>query len=206
MQIKFSHQFIQLAYGKFLKYKKIDITSLLYLLYLKPCINHSLILYYHHKKNKRWLFTSKVYNTQEDFAINFNKFVLNIYPKARKTQLNILPYILFGMTKAESSVASDIARELEDKFDFVQHDSNVKGIRRFYNNKLFDGENFYDALIKHVIFNYNKDFRVHIIIDHMFSHDDYTTLMMSMRVGKQGIPLWFKSFKGKKLMMPLKKV
>lgn len=145
---------------------------------------------------------SKLYNTQEDFAINFNKFVLNIYPKARKTQLNILPYILFGMTKAESSVASDIARELEDKFDFVQHDSNVKRIRRFYNNKLFDGENFYDALIKHVIFNYkkkHKDFRVHIIIDHMFSHDNYTTLMMSMRVGKQGIPLQFRSFKGKKV-------
>ena len=69
---------------------------------------------------------SKLHNTQEDFAINFNKFVLNIYPKARKTQLNILPYILFGMTKAESSVASDIARELEDKFDFVQHDSMLK--------------------------------------------------------------------------------
>lgn len=34
---------------------------------------------------------SKLYNTQEDFAINFNKFVLNIYPKVRKTQLNILP-------------------------------------------------------------------------------------------------------------------
>lgn len=54
---------------------------------------------------------SKLYNTQEDFAINFNKFALNIYPKARKTQLNNLPYILFGMTKAESSFASDIAKE-----------------------------------------------------------------------------------------------
>lgn len=51
------------------------------------------------------------------------------------------------MTKAESSATSDITKELEDKFDFVQHDSNVKRIRRFYNNKLFDGENFYDALI-----------------------------------------------------------
>ena len=119
----------------------------------------------------------------------------------------ILKKILLGMTKAQSSIASDIARELEDKFDFVQHDSNVKIIRRFYNNKLFDGENFYDALIKHVIFNYkkkHKDFRVHIIIDHMFSYDNYTTLMMSIWVGKQGILLWFRSFKGQ--MMPSKKV
>ena len=50
----------------------------------------------------------------------------------------------------------------------------------------------------------HKDFRVHIIIDHMFSHDNYTTLMMSIWVGKQGIPLWFKSFK--RQMMPSKKV
>ena len=141
---------------------------------------------------------SKLYNTQEDFAINFNKFVLNIYPKARKTQLNILPYILFGMTKAESSVASDIARELEDKFDFVQHDSNVKRIRRFYNNKLFDHEDFYNSLIISVISKYklkHKDKRIHITFDHMFSHDNYVTLMFTMRIGKQGIPIWFKSFK-----------
>mgnify|MGYP004680247731 FL=1 len=59
----------------------------------------------------------------------------------------ILKKILLGMTKAESSATSDIARELEDKFDFVQHDSNAKRIRWFYNNKLFNGENFYDALI-----------------------------------------------------------
>ncbi len=77
---------------------------------------------------------SKLYNTQEDFAIGFNKFIKNIFPNIRKTQLNILPYIIFDMTKAGSSVTSDIAKELEGKFDFVQHDSNVKRIRRFFNN------------------------------------------------------------------------
>lgn len=29
----------------------------------------------------------------------------------------------------------------------------------------------------------------------MFSHDNYVTLMFTMRVGEQGIPIWFKSFK-----------
>lgn len=29
----------------------------------------------------------------------------------------------------------------------------------------------------------------------MFSHDNYVTLMFTMRIGKQGIPIWFKSFK-----------
>lgn len=99
---------------------------------------------------------SKLYNTQEDFAIGFNKFIKNIFQNIRKTQLNILPYIIFDMTKAESSVTSDIAKEFEGKFDFVQHDSNVKRICRFFNNKLFDGELFYDLIIKCVIYNYKK--------------------------------------------------
>lgn len=30
----------------------------------------------------------------------------------------------------------------------------------------------------------------------MFSHDNYTVFMITMRIGTQGIPLWFKCFKG----------
>ena len=30
----------------------------------------------------------------------------------------------------------------------------------------------------------------------MFSHENYTTLMFTMRLGSQGIPIWFKCFKG----------
>lgn len=31
----------------------------------------------------------------------------------------------------------------------------------------------------------------------MFSHDNYSVFMISMRIGKQGIPLWFRCFKVK---------
>ena len=31
----------------------------------------------------------------------------------------------------------------------------------------------------------------------MFSHDNYTVFMLTMRIGKQGIPLWFRCFKNK---------
>ena len=68
----------------------------------------------------------------------------------------------------------------------------------FFNNKLFNPENFYNSLVFHVISSYkkkHKDNRIHITFDHMFSHDNYVTLMFTMRVGKQGIPIWFKSFK-----------
>lgn len=31
----------------------------------------------------------------------------------------------------------------------------------------------------------------------MFSKDNFTVFMITMRVGKQGIPLWFRCFEGK---------
>ena len=104
------------------------------------------------------------------------------------------------MISSESSVASDIAKHLKGNFSFVQHDSVVRRIRRFFNNSLFDPYSFYDSIINHVISSFkakHPDKRVHIIIDHMFSHDNYSVFMISMRIGKQGIPLWFRCFKGK---------
>ena len=143
----------------------------------------------------------KLYNTQQDFASTLNDFLKNSVPFIRKTQLNILPHIIWGMILSESSVASDIAKHIKGpEFDNIGYNSKVKRIRRFYNNDLFDSYSFYDSIIRFVIANYkkkHKDNRVHIIIDHMFSHNNYTVLMISMRIGQQGIPLWFRCFKGK---------
>ena len=135
-----------------------------------------------------------VYNTQEEIARKIKKFLKQVIPDIRKTQLNIIPYILIGMIDSESVVASDISKSLKDSFSLVQHDSVVKRIRRFYKNKLFNPYDFYDKIIRFVINNYKKkhhDKRVHIIFDHMFSKDNYTVFMITMRIGKQGIPLCY---------------
>ena len=107
---------------------------------------------------------SKLYNPQQNFASSFNKFLKDYVPFIRKTQLNILPHIIWDMINAESAVASDITKHLKDfDFDNVQFDSKVKRIRRFFNNNLFDPINFYDYIIKHVIAT-NGDYK-HTIID-----------------------------------------
>ena len=142
-----------------------------------------------------------IYNTQEEIASKFRQIFKQIIPNIRKTVLNILPYILIGMLNSESVVASDISKVLKDSFSKVQHDSVVKRIKRFYKNKLFNPYDFYDKIIRFVINNYKKkhsDKRVHIVFDHMYSKDNYTIFMITMRIGKQGIPLWFRSFKGLK--------
>lgn len=142
---------------------------------------------------------NRLYNTQEDIANNLCKFFKEIFPNCRKTVLNILPYLVLASIKAESVVASDMAKELKGRFSMVQNDLVVKRIRRFFKNKLFDPYLFYDNVIKHVIKNYklkHSDKRVHIIFDHMFNKDNYTVFMITLRVGKQGIPLWWRVFNG----------
>ena len=143
---------------------------------------------------------NKVYNTQEEITSNIASILQKVDYNIRKTQLKIIPSIVLGMILSESVVASDIAKNLKGEFSLVQHDSVIRRIKRFFRNKLFDPYSFYDKVIKFVISTYKKkhnDKRVHIIFDHMFSHDNYTVFMITMRIGRQGIPLWFRCFKGK---------
>ena len=142
---------------------------------------------------------NKLYNTQGDLASKIRNFLLECFPNIRKTQLKIIPFIVVGMILSMSVVASDIAKKLKDEFSLIQPESVIKRIKRFFCNKLFNPYLFYDLVIRHVISNYkkkHKDRRVHIIFDHMFSHDNYTVFMITLRIGTQGIPLWFRCFKG----------
>lgn len=142
----------------------------------------------------------RLYNTQGDLASKIKNLLLKINPTIRKTQLKIIPFIVIGMILAESVVASDIAKNLKDEFSLIQHDSVVKRIKRLFTNKLFNPYSFYDQIIRYAISTYKKkhnDKRIHISFDHMFSHDNYTVFMISMRIGKHGIPLWFRCFENK---------
>ena len=63
---------------------------------------------------------NKLYNTQKDFAIGISDFLKISVPNIRKTQLNIIPYIMLGMITSKSCVASDIALQLKDEFSLVK--------------------------------------------------------------------------------------
>jgi hypothetical protein len=56
---------------------------------------------------------------------------------------------------------------------------------------------FYNSIIKYIIKNYKfKNKNVYISFDHMYCKDKFTIFLLSLRIGKQGIPLWFRCFKG----------
>lgn len=140
----------------------------------------------------------KLYNTQTDLTTSLMKFFKKAIPDIRKTQLNIIPYIILGMILSESCVPLDMAKVLKNEFSSIQVDSVVKRIRRFFANKLFKPYSFYQKLIIHVLNSFHvkhEDKTLYITFDHMFSKSNYTVFMFSLRVGTFGVPIWFKCFK-----------
>lgn len=94
---------------------------------------------------------NKLYNTQEKITNEIREFLKINIPNLWKTQLNIIPEILFGMISSESVVSTDIAKCLKNDFSYVQLESVQRRIRRFFNNDLFDSKAFFNALITYVI-------------------------------------------------------
>ena len=141
---------------------------------------------------------NKLYNTANDFATNLSQTLKKVIPDIKKTQLNIIPYIILSMILSESCVPIDMAKVLKDEFSFIQTDSVIKRIRRFFSNELFKPYVFYQKLILYILNSFHSkhhDKTLYITFDHMFSKSNYTVFMFTMRIGTFGVPIWFKCFK-----------
>lgn len=140
-----------------------------------------------------------VYNTQSDISNKIRSFLIENSSCLHKPQLNFLPEVIFGIISSESVVASDISRSLKDVFSLIQIDSVTKRISRLFKNSRFLGHSLFNQITNYMISNFklkHKDNRVHIIIDHMYSKENFTILLVSMRIASQGIPIYFEAFEG----------
>lgn len=142
----------------------------------------------------------KVYYNQSKISSSFFKFFKK-FNFLSIPHLKNLSFILSGLIPAESVVASDIARKLKDDFSFIQIESACRRFRRFFASFSSFAYSFFNVLITCVISKFcvkHSDNNIHISLDHMFCKDKFTVLLFALRIGKQGIPLWFRCFKGKK--------
>ena len=141
----------------------------------------------------------KSYYNQEKISSSLRIFFQKIFSLSIP-HLKSLSYIITGMISSESVVTSDISRKLKDDFSLVNLESIERRFRRFFFSFSSISYSFYDSLIKHIISLFSvkhSDNKVHISFDHMFCKNKFTILLFSLRIGKQGIPLWFRCFKGK---------
>lgn len=141
----------------------------------------------------------KAYYNQEKISSSLRKFFQKIFSLS-KPHLKSISYLIAGMISAESIVTSDISRKLKDNFSLINLESIERRFRRFFFSFSSIAYFFYDSLIKYIISLFSvkhSDNKVHISFDHMFCKNKFTILLFSLRIGKQGIPLWFRCFKGK---------
>lgn len=139
----------------------------------------------------------KVYYNQEKIASSFRNFFNKFF--LSKPHLKSISYILTGMLVSESVVTSDISRKLKDDFSLVNLESIERRFRRFFNSFSSIAYSFYSVFISYIISKFSikhSDDKIHISFDHMFCRDHFTIIVFSLRIGKQGIPIWFRCFKG----------
>lgn len=114
-----------------------------------------------------------------------------------------LPFLKFislfslSLLQSESIILSDIASTIAPLKN-TSLDSAERYITRSLNNSNYDFHHFYFKFIQNIMSTYkvkHDDNKVIISLDHMYVEDRYTILMFTLRVGKTGIPLWFKEFK-----------
>lgn len=90
--------------------------------------------------------------------------------------------------------------ELSSKYPDIHFDSILTRISRFLNNSHNYFHSLFDNVIKYIFSSFkikHEDNRVFISFDHMFVKNKFTIFMLSIKVGKQGFPIYFNVFDGK---------
>lgn len=141
---------------------------------------------------------NKVYNNINEVANNFRSFFNNF--TSSKTLLNFIPQLFYSLIDAESTTASKISLSLFKSFNSnIKLDSFNKRIYRFLHNPNYSIHSIFNSIVKDVLSRYklsHSDNNVHISFDHMFDKYNFTVLMFTLRIGKQGIPIFFDVFPG----------
>lgn len=135
-----------------------------------------------------------------DIAIGLNDFFSQIDFKFSKPQLKVLPHLIMAAINAENITNLDLAKNYIDDSLLTNHSSIEKKIWRFLNNHKFDGIKFFKAVVKKIIKKIGalKHNKLVVILDHMYTNDDFVTLMFTLKIGKQSIPIHFINDKDKR--------
>ena len=146
---------------------------------------------------------SKVYQNPSSFSTPFihiyNNLLLFFLKFAHFLPFDFiksLPIICLSIASKESVIFSDLASFISPKLN-IDFDSSIRNISRFFSNPNYDFDFFYSKFISHILSSFkikHLDKRVHISVDHGDVEDRFTVLMFSLKIGKQCIPIFFKSF------------
>lgn len=160
-----------------------------------------MLLLYYTKKNKKVVgcFMFKVYNNWDECSSGFRNYLKKIKCKLSKPLLLVLSYIILAMIDSESVVTMDMAKVIKSNNFSSNNDSNQKRIWRFLNNKNLNMNDVFKLIISDVVSNISnvRHDKLIVTLDHMFTKNNFVTLMFTLKIDNQGIPLWFTTEKTK---------
>lgn len=142
----------------------------------------------------------KLYNSERVIVKGLNDFFNNINFNLSKPQKKIIPHIITSIINAENVTTLDISKCFIDDSFLSNQASIEKKLWRFFNSNKFNGIEFFNSSIKYIINNnigcmrHNK---LVVVMDHMYMKNNFVTLMFTLKIGKQSIPIWFKCDKTK---------
>lgn len=138
-----------------------------------------------------------VYNNQDDIASVLFTFFKNINVPLSLPNLKMLSFSIISMVNSESVVTSDLAKSIDSSLFSFNINSIEKRFWRFFNNKNVNIYDVYSSLIKFVISNISNVRHGELIVtlNHMFTKNNFVTLMFTLRIDNQGIPIWFSTEK-----------
>lgn len=142
---------------------------------------------------------SKLYNNNNTIVKGFSNFFKK-FTKS-KTLLNFVPGMFYSMIQAQSvnyvKIATEYFKELNSS---IYLNSIHKRIYRTLHNPHYTFHKLFDDIVNEVLSKYklsHEDRNIHISFDHSYDKDHFTILMFTVRIGKQGIPIYFEVFLGK---------
>ena len=141
----------------------------------------------------------KLYNTNYDIVNSLSSFLQNINCKLSKPLLNNISSILPAIISSENVTSLDLSKNLSSYNDSINLESLQKKVWRLLNNKNLNAYDLYNAYISKVISNLPqlKHNKLVVVFDHMYVRNNFVILMFTLKVGSQGIPIYFRCDKTK---------
>lgn len=136
---------------------------------------------------------NKLYNTFDELSRAILNYLEESSCPLSKPNKKNLSFIIPAMIKAESVVTADISNALNSAQFSTNNDSIQKRIWRFTNNKHVNICEVFNSIIKSVISKVSsvKHDKLIVTMDHMFTKNNFVTLMFTLKIDNQGIPLCF---------------
>lgn len=140
-------------------------------------------------------FMNTLYNTYDTIANDLISFFNFSEVSLSKPNSKLLAYSVITAVDSESVVTADMTKTLKSKFFSNNTESNQKRFWRFFNNKNVDIYSVYNKIIRKVINNISnvKHDELIVTLDHMFTKNNFVTLMFTLKIDNQGIPIWFRT-------------